>query len=299
MKKILALVLSLVLVLGLFAGCGGDILDGIVGGGSSNSSNGSTDKNSTPSPTGTPNGMEGTSNANITGMLVLNLNAAVNISYDANGNVVEISGADENGEILATEYEGYSGKPCSDVVCELIANSKLSGHLTEEVNHVAIKQAVGSTSPAENFLEAIKLDAEAALAEAGSTAKLIVLSTDNLDADGWINLESAKALALAYLAIDSFDLLEGTDSPIDGLYSFRITFGSYLDEKVIVNAVTGGVYPGELSDVEYNDEWLEEEELTTEPSEDIDAEDPYTQPTDPVEEEVIEPTEVTDPETEA
>lgn len=298
MKKILALVLSLVLVLGLFAGCGGEILDGITGGGSSNSSN-SADKNSTTAPTGAHNGIEGTTSANITGMLVLNVNAAVNISYDANGNVVEISGADENGEILATEYEGYNGKPCSDVVCELIANSKLAGHMTEEVSYISIKQAVGSTSPTENFLEAIKLDAEAALAEAGSTARLIVLSTDNLDADGWIDLESAKALAMAYLAIDSFDLLEGTDSPIDGLYSFRITSGSYLDEKVLVDALTGSVCPGDLSDVEYNDVWLEDEELTTEPTEDTNAEDPEEQPSEPVQDETIEPTEVTEPETEA
>ena len=294
MKKILALVLSLVLVLGLFAGCGEDLLDGIVGGGS----NSSTDKNSTPTPTGGSNGNEEVANANIVGMLVVNANAAVNVSYDNKGNVLEVSGANENGDILASEYTNYADKPCSEVVCDLIANSSLSGYLTTEVNHVVIKQAVGSASPAENFLETIKLDAEAALAEAGSTAKLLVLSTANLDEDGWIDLESAKALALAFLSIESFDLLEGTDAPIDGCYSFRITSGSYLDETVVVDGITGDVYQGELDDVEYNDEWLDEE-LPTDPIEDTNAEETETDPTVPVQDETTEPTNATEAETEA
>ena len=294
MKKILALVLSLVLVLGLFAGCGEDILDGITGGNNAANSNSTNKGNFSDSTIGNGGGDE-VSSPNVIGMLVLNVNGAVNISYNSAGNVVNMEGANDNGSVLSNEYENYLDKPCSEVICNLIANSKQAGFLTEEVNHIVIKQAKGSTSPAENFLEALKVDAEVALADAGSAAKLVVLSTDNLDEQGWINLESAKALALAYLVTDTFDLFEGSEAPIDGSYGFHVTVGA-IDEKLIVDAVTGDVYQGELEDVDYNDEWLDVD--ATEPSEDTNAEDPEEQPSEPVQDETTEPTEVTEPEIE-
>lgn len=235
MKKILAILMSAVLLLGLFAGCG----------------------EKAPEATESTNAAV---NPVAAGMLVLNANGAVNVSYDADGLVLSLEGVDVNGEVLAGEYVDYLGKSTSEVICDLIANSKMSGFLLPEVSCIVIKQAVGSALPGATFLETIEKDAEAAIAAAELTAELVMLTEDNLDEDGYINLESAKGILLASLALDSFDTIDGTISPIDGLYGFSITAGD-LEGDYIVDAVTGLVVEGQLEGHDYSNEDLEDPDM--------------------------------------
>lgn len=283
MKKILALVLSVVLVLGMFAGCGKKD-----DGGAANGANGAN--NGTGNNVGENAGNEGSS-GNHLGELLLNVNAAVVISYDDNGMVANVAPYEGNdrGEELVAEYEDYLGKTCSEVVCDLIANSNLAGFLNEEVNYVLIKQVHGSTVPANNFLEGITLDAQAAIETAGSMAQLVVLTVNDLDGEGYINTDSAKKLMQAYMATDRTDYLcVGTDYPIDGMYGFLFGIDD-IQEKLIVDAETGDVYEGELEGVDYGDEMLEEEEFIPDPTEETyedveDTEPPVAETEPPVEE---------------
>lgn len=249
MKKFLAIVMSAVMLLGLFAGCG----------------------KTEPTPTD-PTG-ENLSTPVSAGLLVLNAAAAVNISYDADGLVLSVEGIDDNGSTLASEYTDYLGKSCSDAVCDLIAASVHSAFLTPEENYVMIKQAVGSTLPGATFLETIQKDAEAVLDTLGSTAMLVLLTEENLDENGYINLDAAKELVLAHLSVESFDVLDGSPSPINGQYSFRVTVGE-VTEDLIVDAVSGDVYEGTLDEATFEDDNIIEEEIVDPTDEVI----PETQP---------------------
>lgn len=275
MKKFLAVLMTAILLLGILAGC----------------------NTNTDTPSGTEGTGENLSTPVAAGMLVLNANATVNISYDADGLVLNVEGADDDGSILAGEYEDYLGKSCSDAVCDLIHNSKLSGFLTAEVSYIMIKQAVGSALPGATFLETIQKDAEAALTEAESTAKVVLLTEENLDEDGYIDLESAKQLMLAYLALDSFDTLDGTVAPINGMYGFAVTAG-HLEGDFIVDAVTGDVFEGELEGADYTDEELEENIPELDATDEAIAEEPAaaTVATEPAVEEPNNNEAVADPE---
>lgn len=257
MKKFFAILLSAVMLLGLLAGCGNDA--------------------ATPTTSGV-----NASNPTAAGLLVLNVNGAVNITYDADGLVMDIEGADDNGAILAGEYSDFLGKSCSEAVCDLIGNSIVQQMMTNEINYVMIKLAIGSSTPGSTFIETIQKDAEEALTTGGSAAKLVVLTTDNLDEQGYIDLDSAKDLALAALALDNFDVLDGTVAPIEGKYNFAITAGT-LEGRYIVDAVTGTVCEGELDNAEFEEDNLEED-----PIEDVTIEDTYVE-TVPATEPITEP----------
>ena len=232
MKKILAILISAILLLGLLAGCGNQ----------SDAPSSTNDSVATPVAAG---------------MLVLNAGAAVNITYDSDGLVLHVEGADDNGSFVAGAYTGYLGKPVAEAVRDLIGQCGTTEFLSAGTGFVLIKQAYGSALPGTIFLETIDSEAKAAVKEY-SPAKVILLTEGDLDANGYINLDSAKQLLLAHLVLENFDTLDGTTAPIDGLYSFALTAGD-MNARFIVDAVTGSVYQGELDEVDYGDVYLGEE----------------------------------------
>ena len=244
MKKFIAIMLSAVMMLGILAGCGV----------------------AEPAPTAAAG--DGVSTPMAAGLLVLNAAAAINISYDADGLVLNVEGIDDNGSTLASDYTDYLGKTCSDAICDLIAASIHSAFLTPEENYVMIKPAMGSTLPGATFLETIQVDTEAALASAGSTAVLVMLTEENLDSDGYINLETAKQLMLAHLARDSFDTLDGTPTPVNGQYSFRVTIGD-VTEDLVVDAISGDVYEGTLEEATFEDDMQDDAIDIVEPTNEV------------------------------
>lgn len=241
MKKILAVLMSAMLLLGILAGCNAEP-----------AATDPTNKVSTPIAAG---------------MLVLNAEASINISYDADGLVLNIEAADDNGSIVAGEYDAFLGKTCTDAVCDLITGANRSGFLTEESTYIMIKQALGSALPGSTFLETIVKDAEATLAAAGLDAVVILVTEENLDENGYIDLETAKALMLAYIARDSFDTLDGTTAPIDGAYGFAVTVGD-MEGHYIIDAVTGDVFEGELEGA-FEDPELDDSDVGELPTDEI------------------------------
>lgn len=248
-RKLFAVLMSVALLVGILAGCGAE--------------------QSVPDTTGAANPV-------VVGMLVLNANASVYISYDADGHVLDIQGADENGENLVGEHTDFLGKSCSDVVADLIKSSAVVGSLNDEVNYIIIKQAFNSALPSTAFLETVLTAAQAAATEAGSAAKVILITTEDLDADGYIGFEMAKKLLLAHLGQENVDTLDGTPELFDGMYGFTVVAGENRD-SYIVNAVTGDVFEGVLEGTGFEDGYTDIDESPDEnvnPGEDTIGEQP-------------------------
>lgn len=191
MKKIFALILSVVLVLGLMAGCGNEPAkqtDPVI-------------QNSHPA-----------------GVLVLSAGAAISITYDADGLVLEVAGASDLGDALLKDYAGYMGKTCATAVKELIESAAAADYLNADTKNIVIKPSIHSEFPGSNFMETIETEVKTAAEAAGSKAVITVVDESKQDENGYINLETAKALLCNELGVEKLDQYYGADAPSDGVY---------------------------------------------------------------------------------
>lgn len=237
-KKFFALLLGAAMLLGMLAGCGSETPK-------------QTQPDNDPVPTAA-------------GSLILSTAASFEILYDTEGMVMSINGINDAGKILANGYDSM-GKSCSTAVKELIAVSAKEGYLAHSVKNIVLKLNKGATLPSELFLDGLVTDAKAAAKDAGSNAIVTAIGTDALDAEGYINADTAKALLLNELGVEAFDALKGSPSPSNGAYLFTViaagTTAAYsidADTGLITANASDEVQGGEEAEVPANDANIEE-----------------------------------------
>lgn len=235
--KILALTMCFVMLLGILAGCGGK-----------------DDTSSSTTPT------KDHSVPEIIGTVMLNVNACVDISFDAEGRVLNLLEVDSDAYELLSEYAGYLESSCAEVVKELVELSIDKELLTSDFNNIIIMQRPGAQLPSESFLTDLAAEAEKA---ADISVNVTVITAADLDEEGNIGADMAYDLLLNTLNVDSFDFFEASEEPIDGTYAYVVSAGAQYGEY-LVDIATGYVYEGTVS--EFNPV-LDETEATAEEGE--------------------------------
>lgn len=237
-KKFFALLLGAVMLLGLFAGCGSETPK-------------QTEPVNDPIPTAA-------------GSMILSTAASFEILYDTEGMVMSINGINDAGKILASNYDSM-GKSCSAAIKELIAVSAKEGYLAHSVKNIVLKLNKGAALPTELFLDGLLTDAKSAAKDAGSAAVVTAIGTDALDAEGYINAETAKALLLNELGVETFDDLKGSTAINNGAYLFTATAAgtttSYSidgETGLITANASDEVQGGEEAEAPSNDANIEE-----------------------------------------
>jgi len=271
MKKMLALLLSAIMIIGLLAACGDDI-----------------SKGDTKLPVGTDEGTQTTAPVTTftTGELTVNAGAAFVITFDAQGLVLRIDGADERyKEFLEFLYDDSAlvGTSCADAISEIIKSAGVKGYLAE-AGFVAIKQDHKAGLPDPAFLENVQRSAQSALDTAAPEVALVMITAEQLDANGMIGLPTAKVLVEKFLGVESLTNFDGTSEPINGVYSFTAGVDG-REEQVLVNAVIGSVDYGVLEELidetEPDDTNVPEDTMATTVPEEI-PEDTMPAPTEDV-----------------
>ena len=224
MRKGIALLLSIFMILGIFTGC--------------RKMNGTEDNPATV-------GAENTASTSV-GSLVVNAYAAVTITYDNKGVVLSIEGLNDEGDVFLQDFEDQEGNSCSDAICAFVKDTFAKGYLSK-AGYVVVKQSKGADLPDAKFLETIQTEAQATLDKIHADAPLVMITEKELNEDGYINVNTAKVLVEKFLGVESLKNIDGTSSPVDGFYSFSVTYDAGED-NMIVNAVTGGVSQGYLSE---------------------------------------------------
>ena len=231
-KKILALSLCLCLVLGVLAGCG------------------AKDNNETVP------GSNDHEVAEIAGAVLLNANACVEISFDSEGTVLNVQEVDHDGHELLADFAGYLQMSCKEVVKDLVTASCDLELLTNEFNHIVIKEKPGSKLPGETFLADLAAAAEEAAEISVST---IVVTAQEQDAEGNILAKKAYDVLQSALHVDKFDLVESDETLSDGVYTFNVSAGT-VEGIYLVEAATGYVYEGSFETVNPDEDYTEDVE---------------------------------------
>lgn len=227
-KKILAAVLSIVLLLCL-AACGG--------------------KTATPAPSG---GTVQTVKPDADGMIYLSMGAEIKLNYDKNGNILSVEPANEAGQELLAEAPVGTGVACNVAAADLVKAAVAD----TDLKVIIIKQAFGSSSPSKEFLSAIATDAEAA---AGS-CKVITVSVDELTAEGYLSIDTVKAIFMASIGVESA-VVTVTEEQVNGIYYLSHKDGN-VTSNYTVDADTGIVAYVEdepVVDIPVEEETLAEE----------------------------------------
>jgi len=249
MKKTIALLLCGLMLLGTLAGC----------------KNAATSSNNPGGTTTPPTGDNVQGPVAAEGVLVVTADASVTIAYDAEGLVQKVEANNPEAEELLETYDDQTGFDCSVVVTKIIKDCTAMS--MGKMTHVMIKQNKGSGNPNENFMKDIESAVKTAMTNANSPAKLVMVTQEQQDNNSHIDPKVAKTLIMAYLGVDSLDGIYGTEKPVEGYYSFYVTYDG-MEEEVHVNAVTGAVGQGVLSDItEEEPVDPKEEQQATQPQE--------------------------------
>lgn len=228
LKKLLAILAAAAMLVCVLAGCGDQAAPAQTGSADGQNQDG----------TATGQDQTGSVDNASTGKLFFSTEAAIIITYDADGMVMAVQGINDYGIILVDEYTDYEGKSCADVVKELISASVDAGNLSPDVKNVVLKLAKGSVQPGTNFQETIGNEAQSALDAEGSSAKLTLIDVTDLNEDGYICLDTAKALLMNQLGVEKLDAYYGSDTPTNGAYICTVDVGG-VESSYSINAVTG------------------------------------------------------------
>lgn len=204
------------------------------------------------------------------GALILNANAGVEITYDAEGLVLSITGRDINGSALVAEYKDYYGKTCSEAVRDLIQDSISSGLLGADAHTVSLIQTPGSQLPGTAFLETVITQAQAGVATAETKTSVTVIVAEELDDNGNMKEDGAKRLLLAYLGVDSSTELKAVSQTAKGCYTYDVQLNG-VENRYSVDAATGKVtdYLSESDDSQGGNDGSSQNQGDPDPSVDL------------------------------
>ena len=83
----------------------------------------------------------------VAGYVLMSVNPEIELSYDGEGNVVELEGANDDGRSVLADYDDYRGRPADEVMGELVREIDADGYFAGGVGgrekNIVLKVAEG------------------------------------------------------------------------------------------------------------------------------------------------------------
>ena len=187
------------------------------------------------------------SNASV-GTVLLSVNPEIEMDYDGHGNVTALTGRNQDAQALLSDYTGYEGRPCTEVIGELVQEISARGYFDTTVGgkerNVILKLEQGSAYPTDQFLEELAGAVREVVATEQSGSQPVLLDQDDYDDvygdKGYINASAAQSILSAQLGRDDLQFVEKDYDLDDGEYEVEFVLDGVTYEYE-VNAYTGKI----------------------------------------------------------
>ena len=196
----------------------------------------------------------------VAGTVLLSVNPEIEMDYDDLGNVVALTGRNQEAQTLLASYTGYEGRPCTQVVGELVDEINALGYFDATVGghekNIILKLERGSVYPNDQFLnelaEAVRLVVETD--QIGSQA--VTLDQDDYDDaygdKGYINASAAQSILSNTRSRVDLQFVEKEYDLDDGEYEVEFVLDG-VEYEYEVNAYTGKVTEMDAEFQDYDD----------------------------------------------
>ena len=187
------------------------------------------------------------SNASV-GTVLLSVNPEIEMDYDGHGNVTALTGRNQDAQALLSDYTGYEGRPCTEVIGELVQEISARGYFDTTVGgkerNVILKLEQGSAYPTDQFLEELAGAVREVVAVEQNGSQPVLLDQDDYDDaygdKGYINASAAQSILSAQLGRDDLQFVEKDYDLDDGEYEVEFILDGVTYEYE-VNAYTGKI----------------------------------------------------------
>ncbi len=146
------------------------------------------------------------------GVLVLSVNPEIGVEYDRDGLVTGVTGRNDDGRKVVAGYNDYIGKPCNDVVQELIVKINEAGYFVEEVEgenrRIVIEIEPGSALPQQDFLQSIAANTQETVRGLNLSSNVAAHDDSALPAaqPGYLSPVEARKAALEQAGVNASDV---------------------------------------------------------------------------------------------
>ena len=188
------------------------------------------------------------------GALLLSVNPAIEMEYDTAGDVLTLTGLNDDARSVLKGYDSYYGRPVSDVAAELVGEIDEGGYFDAEIagheRNIVLKLERGSEHP-EGFLTEVETAVRDAVSSRGVASKPVALDEDDYDmryADrGYISAEAAERLVAEQTGISGENFVVKEYEIDDGDYEIEAIVDG-VEYEFEVDAYTGRVTEVERDD---------------------------------------------------
>lgn len=251
-KRYFALLLCCVTLLGLLAGCKEEKVPQ------------PTDENGKPIPTGT---------------FTINMGAVLSISYDNQGCVLRVDGISSFGVMIADNLTSHIGKPCDQMIGELIDIAVENKYLGDSTKFFLIRLGMNSQLPNDKFLGNFTSAVENGLKKVNLSIPITYIDKSSMDEEGWFNLDIAQKLLMHHLGVTELEAYYGDKAAYHGEFLCTVDAAGQRSSHII-DATTGQIRTPTAEELlgegrEEEKEQEEQNEIVFDPYQDFEEDDYY------------------------
>ena len=202
------------------------------------------------------------------GVITLSINPKINIHYDDEGKVVDLSAGNEDGEKVIANMQDYIGKDAKEVIGDLVKEIHAEGYFVEDVDgytkDIIIQIKDGSLMPSDNYLIELEEEVRETVAEMNILSNTTtIVEEDYIESSEIpteygkvISKEKAKEIALKRidLAAEQVDFVKVELDQENNVYKYEVEiYVKDIKYEVDIDVTSGSVLDIDVEHVDLND----------------------------------------------